>query len=917
MIKKKTNHLFLLLILRIFPHSFFTRNLFAQTLFTLALLVPALLIHSSSMQAAPVQESDARATLPVNTVTEITTAGAFNGVSSPAPTLPKRTLPLQLQKDASVLPANASNPVSEIELDSRLSNDKDEKIEFNFEDADLQTLIKQVEEFFDIVFITDEMIQPIAQGGKPIKGNKITFKTNKLLSKQEAWDLFISFLSMAGFSVVPDASPNRFKIKTIETSKRSPITTFIGTDALSLPDNDEMIRYVYFIENSTLDTIKTIVDKLRSPVSDFIALTNHRGFILTDKAYNIKTLMQIVKELDKVSMPQSMSVLKLRRADARQVKDLYETLIKSESGGGNPQQFFQARKQPTSLYFPENTTIIAEPRTNALILLGTQDSIKKIEDFIIKNIDVELDKPYSPLYVYQLKYADAATIADIMTQVTRFGQNTPAGKSGGVRGEDKYLQPISFIPEKETNRLIIKGHYEDYLTAKSVIDTLDQVQQQLAIEILILTVSINDQKQLGAQIRSKDPGANGLVGNNVKFQTSGLYQTAGIVENTTATKGVEKLLGDLVRLAQGAVAGNTLITLGADAFGVSAVLQAFESIANAQVISNPFVIATNKTPAKVSVGETRRVQTGTIVGTENTTTLGDEDAKLTVTVTPQINSDGMIVLDLDVDIVDFTSPDPTSATKVSRKIKTTTTVSDGEVLALGGLVRNTIRAQALKTPILSQIPIIGYLFKNEAKQQTKDNLLILVSVRNTSKEKIEKFNKERIDNYHGTLVEMERMAETRDPIYKAFFAPQHGSTEQVMDNFLFERAQIGKTKQKKGLLAQRREKTMRKKNEELKLARLEKQLGDVAAKQAADQQAIATAQGSLESYKDLLNTKVAMPEVRKKSSSVAQNSPAQKGGGLGQENKNNIDNKSQKRTNLALTNFFNSAQENLDNKAQA
>jgi general secretion pathway protein D len=875
MIKKNTNHLFLLLILT-----------------ALACVSPCKQVAAQAGLALP-------------------------ATSAITPEQPKRTLPLELQKkETRALPVNSPNPVSEIELDSKLSNDKDEKIEFNFEDADLQTLVKQVEEFFDIVFITDEMIQPLAQGGKAIKGNKITFKTNKLLSKQEAWDLFISFLSMAGFSVVPDADPKRFKIKTLEASKRSPIATFIGTDALSLPDNDEMVRYVYFIENSTLDTIKTIVDKLRSPVSDFIALTNHKGFILTDKAYNIKTLMQIVKELDKVSMPQSMSVLKLKRADARQVKDLYETLIKSESGGGNPQQFFQARKQPTSLYFPENTTIIAEPRTNALILLGTQDSIKKIEDFIIKNIDVDLDKPYSPLYVYPLKYADAATIADIMTQVTRFGQSTPAGKSGGVRGPDKYMQSISFIPEKETNRLIIKGHYEDYLAAKTVVDTLDQMQQQLAIEILILGISLNDQKQLGAQIRSKDPGANGLVGNNVKFQTSGLYQTAGIVENSTATKGVEKLLGDLVKLAQGAVAGNTIITLGSDAFGVSAILQAFESIANTRVISNPFVIATNKTPASISVGETRRVQTGTIVGTSEVATLGDEDANLTVTVTPQINSDGMIVLDLDVDIVDFVNlTNPNSATKTTRKIKTTTTVSDGEVLALGGLVRNTIRGQAKKTPILSQIPIIGYLFKNEAKQQTKDNLLILVSVRNTSKEKVEKFNKERLDDYHGTLAEMERTAENKDPLYKAFFAPKLGSTEQVMDNFLFDRANAGQPKQSKGLLAQRREKKMRKKNEELKFAKLEQQLSTAAAKAAAANQQATLAQNSLESYKDLLNTKVAMPTHSSETkNSVAQNAPANTTNLESKTQNTTINSSAKKRTNLALSNFFNGAPENPDHR---
>ena len=101
----------------------------------------------------------------------------------------------------------------------------------------------------------------------------------------------------------------------------------------------------------------------------------------------------------------------------------------------------------------------------------------------MKYIDVELDQAYSPLYTYQLKYADAETIADIMTKVTAFGQETEAGKYGGVVVKISTCSQWSFIPEKETNRLIIKGHYEDYLKAQKVIAQLDARQPQAAIEV--------------------------------------------------------------------------------------------------------------------------------------------------------------------------------------------------------------------------------------------------------------------------------------------------------------------------------------------------------------------------------------------------------------------------------------------------
>ena len=64
-----------------------------------------------------------------------------------------------------------------------------------------------------------------------------------------------------------------------------------------------------------------------------------------------------------------MSILKLRNSDAKQVKELYDSFLPQEEKGPR----FFTRKQPTSLYFPANTRIIAEPRTNALILLGAKN----------------------------------------------------------------------------------------------------------------------------------------------------------------------------------------------------------------------------------------------------------------------------------------------------------------------------------------------------------------------------------------------------------------------------------------------------------------------------------------------------------------------------------------------------------------
>jgi general secretion pathway protein D len=692
-------------------------------------------------------------------------------------------------------PAPVDKTTLPVEMPLSIEEDEEYSIELNFENADLQNFVKQIEDIFEVTFICDDAISPLPQGKKAIKNNKISFKTNDPLSKKQAWNLFVTFLDIAGFAMTPQADPKIFRITTIESARKASLPTFIGVDYKTLPDTDELIRYVYFLENASTETIMGIINPLRSSSSQgLIELKEHKGFILTDKAYNIKILMTIIKELDKVSMPESMSILKLRNSDADTVKNLYMELLPKEDTSSR----FFTKKQPTSLYFPENTRIIADPRTNTLILLGPQNAIKKIEYFIVKYVDVELDQAYSPLYTYQLKYADAETIAKVMTEVTSFGAGTKEREFGGVRGTDQYMRPMVFIAERETNRLIIKGHYDDYLKAIDIIKKLDAKQPQAAIEVLIASVTLDDTKSLGSQIRNKEPGPNGILGNNIKFQTSGLYGDSGVVTRPGATTGSERLLGNLINLVTGSVPGTTFLTMGRDIFGVWGVFQALQSITETEVVANPFILATNNSKATVSIGEQRRIITDEIVsGAGNTQNAFDaDDAVLEVTITPQINSDGMIGLTVRVLLNEFANPDNattsaagTNATQNTREIVTHAIVANKEVLALGGLIRNIVLTNESKVPILGDIPILGWLFKNKRKINIKQSLLILISTRiieSNSGEEMKSYTQEHISGYQDTINYIESASANRDPIHRLFFQDKADRARSV-EGLIFER----------------------------------------------------------------------------------------------------------------------------------
>lgn len=720
--------------------------------------------------------------------------------AAPAPA-PSKVVPTPQAQDLKSAPQAPKLPVPKKAVKDTVTvqedNSEEETVEFHFEDADLQNLLNQMASLYEVVFLTDDIITPPVSTAKAIKGNKISFKTNKPLTRETAWNLFLTFLEIAGFSLTKETEPNIYRVVTLDAAKKSPIPSYIGIKADKLPKNDQMIRYVYFVQNTSVETLDPIIQALRSNVSGYLVLKDLQAFMLTDKAYNIVSLMEIVNELDKVTMPQSMSVLKLRRANAQDVKDLYDSLTQAKEDKGVTARLFPSRKPSTAVYFPENLRIVVYPRTNALILLGAEDAIKKIEEFITLHVDVDITAPYPPIRVHNLRYADATRVAEIMNSMTSFGKDTEAGKSGGVRGGDKYIKKMLFTPEPETNRLIIQGDEADYQSVKEVLAKLDEQQPQVAIEVLILNVRLDNVKQLGAQLRSKIPGPNGLLGDTVKFQTSGLYGTSGIQLNKATapdpgSMGADRLLANLIDLAVGAPTGNTLVTLGSDLYGVWGLFQALQTVTNTQIIGNPFLVATNKTPASVEVGEIRRVVVATVVGQQDTQSRDDLSAALVIKITPQINSDGMIVLDLVIDINNFTNAatSANNATRNIRQLNTTTIVSNGEVLALGGLIQNRSDMNQSETPILGKIPILGWLFKNKARQETKDNLLIMICPRilppDSDKEAIQ-FTNDRILGYHTSLADMMIPSDDRDPIHKFFFEPKSDSSSKVMDDFLFNR----------------------------------------------------------------------------------------------------------------------------------
>ncbi len=675
---------------------------------------------------------------------------------------------------------------------SKEEQKKDQLIRFYFEDASLENLVRYIEELFAIKFFVDDDINPPPPGAGLLKGNKISFKSNKPLSRADAWALFLKFLDMAGLAVIESQITGFYRITTVTNANKEVLPTFFNTSVDALPDNNLKVRYVFFVKNTPLATIATVVSQLASSTALVDTFPDLNAIIVTDKAINIRSLMRIVQELDK-EMPEAMSVLRLKKADATDVYNLYTDLTKTESPQG-ASRFMGQKAQPDSLYFPANVRLIVEQRTNSLILLGPTKSLEKIEEFITKNIDVDLDMPYSPLYIYEVQYLNAQNLATLLTNVVSFGSGTSAGTFGGVRNGNQYFGPMTINAEPSGNRIIIKAEERDYKKLMPIIQQLDVLQPEVAIEVLIINVSSTDNKALGSQIRNKNPN---IPFQNVNMQTSGFPAAGGNASGPVINATTGSLLGNLISLATGGTTGDgsTYLTIGSPvnqagtAGGVWAIFKALSSFTDTNIIANPFLLSTNNYAASISVGTTRQVQTGSVISSQGPTgSFGSIPANLTVNILPQISLDSSVQMAITVNLTDFTdATNQASGNTFTKSVTTSVAVKNREIVVLGGITQNQVTDIETKLPILGDIPLVGWLFKNKQKTTIKTNILIFISPRILTlkdEQSVDFYTVNKAQESKDLSQEMDFPADKRDPISRMFFGTSKESTaiERFLDN---------------------------------------------------------------------------------------------------------------------------------------
>ncbi|HLB40805.1 MAG TPA: secretin N-terminal domain-containing protein, partial [Candidatus Babeliales bacterium] len=376
------------------------------------------------------------------------------------------------------------------ELDQAWQDERDEStpadISLNFENASLLNFLKKIETLFNVSFMFDEDLKasskeskagkdvttgtgPYDQPKEPhelasksgLENSRISFATNQPLTKNELWHLTDQFLQVAGYARVriPGVKQAIYRITNLNTALQEVLPVLINVAPSAITETG-VIRYVYFLHNSTPQQMLEVLDKLKSKTARIIPFTNLKALIFTDTADNIKALMQIVQELDQANTPEMLSVIKLQKADANEIADLIKRLAGTKEGDryGYQSPFLRTNKLSTTL---KEARVIVESRANTLLVLGTRAAIATIEE-IVREFDTDLQKPKNQIWVVPLNFMSAKQMAQILNDITQFGSQLPppAGNIPGqarLQGTERLFGQMQFEPEAQGNNLIVRG----------------------------------------------------------------------------------------------------------------------------------------------------------------------------------------------------------------------------------------------------------------------------------------------------------------------------------------------------------------------------------------------------------------------------------------------------------------------------
>ncbi|MEZ5420862.1 MAG: type IV pilus secretin PilQ [Vicinamibacterales bacterium] len=284
--------------------------------------------------------------------------------------------------------------------------------------------------------------------------------------------------------------------------------------------------------------------------------------------------------------------------------------------------------------------------------------------------------------------------------------------------------------DPRTNTVIIRDLPDRLTAADQLLTALDLPQPQVEIEARIVQTTRDFARNIGVQW-----GVNGRVAPELGNTTSMAFPNNGSISGRTGAIQGDPLSGDGVSNGVNLGVANATSALGLalgsinGALNLDVALSALERSGQGRLLSTPRVSTQNNVEAEITQGVQIPIQTVA----NNTVTVTFKDAALTLKVTPQITASNTVIMRVNLENA---APDYSRAINDippidTQRAVTTVLVADGETTVIGGIYLSREQSVQGRTPLLSRVPLLGWLFKRDEMSDESRELLIFITPRIT------------------------------------------------------------------------------------------------------------------------------------------------------------------------------------------
>ena len=597
-----------------------------------------------------------------------------------------------------------------------------------------------------------------------VKGT-MSLLSERAVSPRAAFDQFLAALRLQGFTVVESAGLYKV-VPEADAKLQGGAVSMSSSDTATAggASGSRIVTQIFRLNYESASNLVPVLRPLISPNNTINVNPGNNSLVITDYADNLQRMARIIAALD-VSNATDVEVIPLQHAIASDLAPLVAKLI--ESGNAGPGTAAQGQSDNSF-----KTTLMAEPRSNALVLRAANPA----RVALVRALVDKLDQPTAlgsngnagNIYVVYLKNADAAKLA--VTLRAAMAANTPSGAAssgggstgtttttastntgGGLGGNNSNAsttgsgmsggpsgslgggssQPSTggqIQADPATNSLIITASEPQYRQLRAVIDKLDGRRAQVLVESLIAEVNVDKAAQFGVQWQSllgQNGSLIGLAGSNFTVGGVNLFTlAAGLSGGVTSTSTLPSAGFNLGLAAK----HNGEYVLGALA-------NLLQSSGDGNVLSTPNLLTLDNEEAKILIGENVPFVTGSFSNSNNAgtvnpfTTVERKDVGLMLRVKPQINENGtvkMVIYQETSAVKEDTAKASNGPTTTKRTIESTILVEDGSIIVLGGLLEDRFTGNQQKVPYLGDIPGVGVLFRSDTRVRKKTNLMVFL-----------------------------------------------------------------------------------------------------------------------------------------------------------------------------------------------